>query len=348
MQHLPIRLKWFVIGAVVFAVLPVMSLGQRTRRQTPPVQRKPPIDYSQFSHATTKHQAACNTCHKIPSEGWKKVSTFPDITDYPGHSACVGCHRSQFFKGAQPPICSVCHTKVSPREDARLEFLAPTTLQFTIEFPHDKHQDVIASLGPSRTLSFAHPVRVARVVDEGYYNCSLCHVQRSTLPDPPAKGWLDGFAPTLATFKSSPANHSSCFNCHWKEQQPIASNCIGCHKLAKPYSGQVSPTRISMKFIHDGGGEKKNHVAECTTCHINITKAASIRGLKPDVPITACTECHNKDGLRQDVSKELAAIDKDKSFTCTYCHTSEVGKLDPPPSHYLIAGRPALKRADIK
>ena len=74
----------------------------------------------------------------------------------------------------------------------------------------------------------------------------------------------------------------------------------------------TEPTRISIKYLHEGGGEKKQHVAECTTCHINITKAASLRGLKPDVPITACTECHNKDGLRQDLNKELVALDKNR------------------------------------
>jgi len=76
--------------------------------------------------------------------------------------------------------------------------------------------------------------------------------------------------------------------------------------------------------------------------------SASLRGLKPDVPITACTECHNKDGLRQDLSKELMAIDKNRSFTCVYCHSEKVGNLDPPASHYLIAERPPLKRKDIK
>jgi hypothetical protein len=103
-----------------------------------------------------------------------------------------------------------------------------------------------------------------------------------------------------------------------------------------------------LTFMHEGGGEKRVHVAECTTCHINITKAATLRGLKPDVPITSCTECHNKEGLRQDLGKELSAIDKNKSFTCVYCHTSNIGSQDPPGSHYLIAERPPLKRRDIK
>jgi hypothetical protein len=273
------------------------------------------IDYSKFSHATPKHQAACSTCHKVPT---KNSTAYPDIKDYPDHDACVSCHRPQFFKGARPPICSVCHSKTSPRDEARYAFRNPASkLQFTIEFPHDRHQDVIAM------LRFSH-------AQQGYYNCTLCHATRTT------------------TFKASPTNHSSCFNCHWKAQQPVATDCKGCHKLATPYVPITEPTRISIKYLHEGGGEKKQHIAECTTCHINITKAASLRGLKPDVPITACTECHNKDGLRQDLNTELVAIDKNRNFTCVYCHAPNVGNLDPPASHYLIAERPPVKRKDIK
>ena len=99
-----------------------------------------------------------------------------------------------------------------------------------------------------------------------------------------------------------------------------------------------------MKFRHS----REQHIAECTVCHINITKSADLRGLKPDVPITSCTECHNKDGLRLDVSKELEAVDKDRQFVCLYCHTSDVGRLDAPASHYLIAGRQPIKRKDVK
>jgi len=266
-----------------------------------------PIDYSKFSHSTQKHKSACNTCHKI---------SFPDITDYPSHDACVSCHRPQFFRSARPPICSVCHSKTSPRDDVRYAFRNPASkLQFSTEFPHDKHQDAIA------LLRFAHP-------PQSYNNCTICH------------------APRTATFKAVPTQHASCFNCHWKSQEPVAGNCNGCHKLAIAPYVLAELTRISAKFIHEGGG--KQHIAECTTCHIHITKPASLRGLKPDVPITACTECHNKDGLRQDISKELLAIDKNRTFVCAYCHDPGVGTLDPPASHYLIAERPPLKRKDIK
>lgn len=283
------------------------------------------VDYSKFSHATKKHQAECKTCHVVPTREWTKASKFPDIVDYPDHAACVSCHRPQFFKGARPQICSVCHSKTSPRDDVRYAFRNPASrLQFTTEFPHDKHQDVIARLfTPQPRIDLAH----AAPQQQNYNNCTICH------------------APQNATFKAAPKDHASCFNCHWKSQQPVAANCNGCHKLAgTPLDATTAPMRISMKFIHDGGGEKLNHVLECTSCHINITKSASLRGLKPDVPITACTECHNKDGGRQDLNKELVELEKNRAFVCTYCHAPNVGNQDAPLSHFLIAQRKPLKR----
>jgi decaheme cytochrome c component MtrC/MtrF-like protein len=290
------------------------------------------VDYTKFSHATPKHKAVCNTCHKQPTKNWTKVSTFPDVADFPDHEACVSCHRAQFFKGAKPAICAVCHTKTSPRDDERYPFQTfIATYQFTTEFPHDRHQDVIALLRNATPPKF-----LAHAAPQNFNNCTICHAGSlisKSLSGPPIP------------YKSSPGDHGACFNCHWKSQEPVAANCNGCHKLAPaPYSQRTEPNRISRNFLHEGGGEKKQHVAECTTCHINITKSATLRGLKPDVPITACTECHNKEGLRQDLNAELTALDKDRGFVCVYCHADNVGKRDAPASHYLIAQRPPRKR----
>lgn len=315
----------------------------------------PGIDYSRFSHATKKHQGACNTCHKVPTDNWKKAGDFPDVADFPGHDACVSCHRQQFFKGAKPVICSGCHSKVSPKDDVRFVFRNPAAPgQFLIEFPHDRHQDVIARvirhLANEERPLFARASFTSPPADEKtkhYNNCEICHSPLRGGPTAPTGGWPDGFVPDAATFKDAPASHASCFNCHWKSQQPARDNCAGCHKLAgTPYKLDLAaaPKRFSMKFRH----AREQHIAECTTCHINITKSSTLHGLKADVPITACTECHNKDGLRQDVSKELEAIDKNRDFTCSYCHTSDIGRGDPPASHYLMAGREATKRKDIK
>ena len=144
----------------------VSALAQKQRRRPTPARRPPAIDYSRFFHSTPKHRGACNTCHEVPTDNWKKVRGFPDVADYPDHDACVSCHRPQFFKGAKPPICSVCHSKVSPRDDARFAFRNPaSSFQFQIEFPHDKHQDVIAKAREpvTQTVSlraWSHPDRL--------------------------------------------------------------------------------------------------------------------------------------------------------------------------------------------
>ena len=350
------RRFWLFLFVAVIAISGATLSAQRRRPRPPPRVATARIDYSRFSHATKQHQEACNTCHKNPTSNWKKVRGFPDIADYPDHDACVRCHRPQFFKGAQPVICTNCHTKMSPKDDARFAFRNPAKpQQFKIEFPHDKHQDVIARLRAlprsiaraqyrPAFVSFAHANQAA--VD--YNNCTICHATNTRQPAAPAEGWTDGFVPSADSFKTVPAAHSACFNCHWKNQQPVKENCHGCHKPASPYVPAMAPVRISMKFKHEGGGEKQNHLAECTTCHINITKAATLKGLKPDVPITGCTECHNKSGLREDLNNELGQIDRNKEFVCTYCHTSNVGRRDPPLGHYLVADRPPLKRKDIK
>lgn len=372
-------------AAILFALLLVslsdVTLAQRRspRRQPRPAAR-PSIDYSKFSHSTEKHKQACNTCHKVPTRNWQKAGDFPDVADYPDHDACVGCHRRQFFRGARPPICTVCHNKVSPRDDARFTFRNPAAMrQFSIEFPHDKHQDVIALVRPAfvprwqvefRAASFKLSAGVPRGAERSprpsvsagvshsrawmshaqddktktYNNCVICHASGASDPLAPAGGWIDSFAPDATTFKAAPTSHSSCFNCHWKSQPPVNNECGGCHKPAAPYRAIASPTRISMKFRHG----REQHVAECTTCHINITKASSLQGLKPDVPITSCTECHNKDGLRLDVSTELQGVDKNAAFVCVYCHTSDIGRRDPPAGHYLIAGREPIKRSPIR
>ena len=156
-------------------------------------------------------------------------------------------------------------------------------------------------------------------------------------------GWIRLFQ-VRAHSKLCPTTHASCFNCHWKSQPPVSTDCAGCHKATSPHTPDSGISRISMKFRH----AREQHIAECTTCHINITKSSTLRGLRPDVPITSCSECHNKEGLRLDVANELESIDKQHDFVCSYCHTSNVGRKDPPASHYLIASRTPAKRSDLK
>ena len=381
----------FIVGLASFHNH-AQAQKRRARKPAPrPSAATARIDYSRFSHATKKHQGACNSCHQVPTDNWKKVGDYPDVADYPGHNACVSCHRPQFFRGAKPPICSVCHTKVSPRDEARFVFRNPVAgRQFLIEFPHDKHQDVIAKLSAdppavtqaaglrpvthsalAQTVSlraWAHARSFAATQTQTnpasprgqpagsglsfrYYNCEVCHGTPTKAPIAPAVGWLDGYVPDAATFKTAPTSHAACFNCHWKSQPPIRDDCAGCHKLSeKPLAPVVAgalPTRISLKFQH---ASKQHAVQECATCHINITKAATLRGLTPDVPISSCatSSCHHNGINHEEVADELAAIEKDKQFVCRYCHTSNVGKLDPPASHSLAVEAKLLLRKDLK
>jgi hypothetical protein len=339
MKRYPVTSLVFAFAALVFLFYPHQFSGgggvagqkRGTRRAAAP--KKAPTDYSRFSHATKQHQEACKTCHQAPTANWQKVRSFPDVADFPDHEACVRCHRQQFFKEVQPIICTDCHTRSSPRDDGRLAFRNPVRpQQFIIEFPHDKHQDVIAWL-PARPKTSAL-VRSAHAPDDKtkkYNNCEICHAASAKPPVAPSTGWTDGFVPPADTFKASPDNHAMCFNCHWSGQEPTKNNCAGCHKTATtPYIPLASPKRFSMKFQHDGGGEKKNHPAECTTCHINITRSATLKGLMPDVPIfpsCAQSSCHGPQ-----LVGEMTKYSKG-NFKCSKCHTSDVGGRKPPNSH---------------
>jgi hypothetical protein len=376
--------RWISTANEARNVPAMPPLQQRSR----PTQRTPRwtgqeqttgLDYGRFSHRSRSHQEACSSCHKVPTANWQRVRDFPDVADYPTHESCVRCHRQQFFNGARPVICSICHTRVSPRDGARFPFAKPNAAhQFAIEFPHDKHQDVIAALDAQPALDARHAfasrqnsnsqdsdlhagtitaarisshsevrfvnasfVALGHVADNEkaqYNNCSICHATNTqALPKPARGGWPDAFVPAPESFKTAPASHASCFNCHWKNQSPTKDDCAGCHKLTvfkdQPINFNAPSwlARISEKFTH----EREQHVAECTTCHINITRSSTLRGLKPDVPITSCASCHktSTDAAIVTLSKEMDAREKDQSFVCAKCHTSNVGRKIVPASH---------------
>lgn len=320
--------------------------GRTQRRARVPVSRERGRDYSKFLHASTAHrQQSCSACHDAPTPNWRQTRGFPDVADYPGHDSCIKCHRQQFFTGARPSICTICHTRVSPRDDARFAFPKPASPgQFNIEFPHDKHQDVIAShVAPQRLqeeapfvrASFTARAQSGEAAAKRYNNCAICHETLKSLAAPHG-GWRDGFIPAAETFKSVPTTHASCFNCHWKTQEPTKDNCAGCHKLSTtaPRAERVWFTRISLKFTH----AREQHTAECTTCHINITGASTLLGLRPDVPVTSCSGCHktSTDRTVATIETELEQRKKDPKFTCAKCHTSDVGSKSAPPSHYAL------------
>ena len=379
-----------IIALLVLALVLAAFVSAQTRRRPrtapPKTQTQAPrasaAKYSAFLHSSDKHKSlACNSCHKVPTE-WNAKRDFPDVADFPDHDACVRCHRQQFFTrqamvGTGPTICTVCHVRAAPREDARFAFGSPNVAslpmkqkqewQFTIEFPHDKHQNAIASLRapidasrtgaqPSRlqqpeqarTLALQSDpsirfvsARFSPAPDDkkpDYNNCSICHRTDMTLAAL-ALPVANADPALLHPFKTMPHSHDACFDCHWRDQKPVRDDCAGCHKLAATaVLPMTSPKRISAKFAHEGG--KGEHVLECTTCHINITRAKTLRGLTPDVPIAACASCHKDDKkitYAKAVTIEEEFAQNKKTGECTYCHTPDVGKKKPPPSHEAAA-----------
>src|SRR5882672_189039 len=247
----PLRRLGLILFVPIFAIGAVAITGTQTRprKRVPkpsPQQQAPKgsaAKYSAFMHTSDKHQSlACNACHKVPTE-WTAKRIFPDVADFPNHDACVRCHRQQFFTrqalvATGPAICTVCHVRAAPREEGRFAFGKPNSLnqatkakderQFSIEFPHDIHQNVIASIRSGRGLDkAAHFVsasffksRTDAPKKPDYNNCSVCHFTNNTFIDVPVPRSPNVFEPPVGTFKTMPHSHDSCFNCHWKDQKP--------------------------------------------------------------------------------------------------------------------------------
>ena len=230
------------------------------------VGQTPRADYSRFSHRVAQHRQACDSCHKFPTRNWKEArkadAAFPDVTDYPEHSSCVSCHRRQFFRGAQPVICSACHASVSPSGGPRHPFPNPAEAfdsapkgqtavsEFGVAFPHDKHVDLVGQLQPVPEINVgvaSDPVVFAPVTtpqESEPKSCSVCHQTYQPQGDsdqefvtkPPKNLSDDSFWLKKGTFKTSPASHSTCFTCHSEDSglKPASSDCNTCHKLLQP------------------------------------------------------------------------------------------------------------------
>lgn len=369
--------------------------GQRTSRT---VAQKSRIDYSQFSHSThvTQQKLACDSCHKFPTKNWKDVrkgdAAFEDVAEFPEHSSCLNCHRQQFFARERPApaICSNCHVKVSPRDTTRFLFPSlgdvsdPTkkrrdsVSEFAVNFPHDKHMDVIAGNSqPSwaRGIRFVHAgFQQEKPKEESDPKlCVICHQTYQPQGDSaeeyvtkPPKEIGDGFWLKKGTFKTVPVSHAPCSSCHNTEAgiEPGPAKCEVCHQLSpalKPAAdfdpklaatmnindriilGRWQRRESSATFPHEGGAHP---ALSCTTCHsiptMNTTDPKSLK-----VAVTSCggaDGCHvtatSDDGgaLNFEIEQRKAKAD----FQCTKCHLV-FGSQPVPPSHAEAIPKPVAK-----
>ena len=316
---------------------PRQRSASQSRRRAPSSsqQQRPRADYSKFSHVTAQHRKACDSCHTNPTENWAAAreagSAFPDITDYPEHASCINCHRRQFFSGARPAICTVCHPQVSPRAGARFPFENPAEAfsksdnaktrraEFSLNFPHGRHQDVMArAVTPSETprvvvgshdsavfvrASFAPPAAEERRVD----SCTTCHKTYQPAGDPPEEyltkppGELKSNALGLEAFwlkrgmlKTSPRGHDSCFRCHWQDggEQPFSSDCAGCHKLLQPGVGSKADGPPTKRDADTSNPSVKGITDADVLARWSVRLVAAFRHEKADHVKIGCTACH--------------------------------------------------------
>ena len=350
--------------------------AQKKRAQTP---RKPAVQprraarYSEFPHRA--HQMKCDSCHKFPSANWKtvrKTDAFPDITEYPRHESCLSCHRQQFFKGARPAICSICHTNPQPTGGPRHPFPNPREIfdastkgktaaasDFQIAFPHDKHIDIVSRNeipNPASGALFIN-ARMKRRASEA--SCAVCHQTYKPqgegadeyVTKPPAK-LGDAFWLKKGTFKTSPVGHATCFTCHSTETGilPAPTDCATCHKpggreAKTDFDARVAaPMKIDDRVMllawrrRDSSAtfrhEFSSHAEmECATCH-NAAAMNTLDAATKKVAVTSCNMCHITATTDDGgvLNYETDARKKDPKFQCVKCHVA-YGKLPVPPSH---------------
>jgi hypothetical protein len=285
-------------------------------------------DYSRFTHNNPPHQKQCDSCHKFPSSNWKQVrkgdEAFADVTDYPQHSSCLGCHRQQFFSGSPPSICRVCHIDPSPRNSARHPFPNPRQLfdastkgqsefsEYKVYFPHEKHQGMFGQAWPT-----LEPERGLRLVLASFHqenaakdqetqptknsSCLKCHQDykpqgesdKEFVTKPPKDLPETAFWLKKGTFKTTPQDHALCFTCHSQEGglTPAATDCGTCHKL-------LSPAQIVARRETHGDFDPKMAAAMGITDKTTLEKWRRREAVKfrhewiihADL---SCTDCHN-------------------------------------------------------
>lgn len=359
-------------------LLRTYGIGFETAIPAPrPISRRAvrPAKYSQFPHDVKAHRVNCDMCHKFPSENWKKVraekDAFPDITEYPKHESCLNCHAQQFFKGAKPAICSICHTNPSPRNSSRHAFPNPREIfdttakgktavsDFALSFPHDKHIEIV-SRNENRqdgfvSAAWSRPSGGRRAEE----SCSVCHQTYKPqdksddeyVTKPPAK-LGDDFWLKKGTFKTAPIGHTTCFTCHSPDSgvTPAPSDCAACHKLKPPEPVADFDTKLAsamgiddkimlMSWRRRNSSGKFRHEwfshaeLSCSTCH-NVMTMNTADPNTTKVSIASCSACHVTATADDGgaLNFEIDARKANANFQCVKCHIT-FGKSQIPASH---------------
>lgn len=334
-------------------------------------------DYSNFSHNThLTLKLACDACHKVPTANWDKVrpkdSAFQDVTDFPKHESCVGCHRQQFFFGKPPTICANCHINPSPNDSSRHPFPNPREIfdlspkgktsesEFQVHFSHEIHVELVSrNENPFEGIQNGVSFIKAGLRRGKEDSCKVCHqtYQPQGKSDvefviTPPKDLGEGFWLKKGTFKTAPIGHTNCFSCHSTDTgiAPAPTDCATCHKI-KPRSpiadfdkqlaekiGVTDKITLQEWKRRDSSGKFQHeffgHVdLECATCH-NATKIDTLDVKTKKVAVTSCAPCHITPTTDDGgaLNYEVDSKKKDAKFECVKCHIT-FGKSEIPTSH---------------
>ena len=306
------------------------------------------------------------------------------LLNFPNTSPVSIAIVPQFFARQRPApaICANCHANATPRDTTRFLFdslgdVSDSTKprreivsEFAINFPHDKHVDIVeARLVPAReqrqrlvAVSWQQEAKPAQSSDTK--SCPVCH--QTYLPQgdsddeyltKPPETLGENFWLKKGTFKTSPNSHTVCFTCHNAEAEipPLPPDCNACHKLATPQapgkadfdlklaetmgvkdraiSTMWSIRNSSGSFRHEGG-EHPN--VSCVKCHnVSTMNLSDRRSLTVSVASCGGAEgCHVTATADEGgiLNYEIDQRKANASFVCTKCHIT-FGKEALPETH---------------
>ena len=317
----------------------------------------------------------------------KADDAFADITEYPEHKTCINCHRSQFFARERPAprICNNCHFNATPVETSRYPFpslgekftsTAKATgfvSDFRVQFPHDKHLDVISKLRkpgePPRFVRVSFRGGFSRAEDSDPKSCAVCHQTHQAqaksddefVTKPPAD-LGEAFWLKKGSFKTRPITHAGCFTCHNQESElaPLPQNCDSCHKLpaAIPvgdFDQQLAKkvgvtdwwtlTAWRNRFSSATFRHEVHSDLSCTKCHSPTMNTVDVKTLK-----VAVKSCGGAEGCHVTATADDGGIlnyevDQRKTkpgFVCAKCHLV-YGTKPTPASHIEAIQKAATK-----
>lgn len=240
----------------------------------------------------------------------KGEAAFPDTADFPEHSACLDCHRPQFFARERPApaICSNCHIAVTPRDTSRWLFPSLGDLvdpklkrrefvsEFGVGFPHDKHIDVVGFNRVAGDTNFIAASFQEKKKEGPPKSCPVCHEtyqpqgnSSEEYVTKPPKTLGDNFWLKKGTFKTIPNSHVVCFTCHNADSgiAPEPKDCNACHKLLSP--GPILKVDFDAKLAAAMGVTDKSMLVRWS----RRISSGSFRHEGGEHPDLNCLNCHN-------------------------------------------------------